>query len=39
MLKGHTKIVLTDVKTGKQEVHEEDNLITNAINKIINMEA
>lgn len=38
MLKGHTKIILTDVNTGEQEVHEEDNLITNALNKIINME-
>lgn len=38
MLKGHTKIILTDVKTGKQEVHEDDNLITHAIDKIINIE-
>lgn len=38
MLKGHTKIILTDVKTGKQEVHEDNNLITNAIDKIINCE-
>ena len=37
MLKGHTKIILTDVKTGKQEVHEDDNLITHAIDKIINI--
>ena len=38
MLKGHTKIILTDVKTGKQEIHEDDNLVTNALNKIINIE-
>lgn len=38
MLKGHTKIILTDVETGKEEVHEDDNLITNAIDKIINIE-
>lgn len=38
MLKGHTKIILTDVKTGKQEVHEDDNLVTNALDKIINIE-
>lgn len=30
-IKGHTKIVLTDVKTGKVEVHEDDNLITKAV--------
>lgn len=38
MLKGHTKIILTDVETGAQEVHEDDNLVTNAIDKIINLE-
>ena len=30
-IKGHTSIILTDVKTGKVERHEDDNLITNAI--------
>ncbi|MBQ0097916.1 MAG: hypothetical protein KBS62_03145 [Oscillospiraceae bacterium] len=31
MLKGHTKIELTDVKTGKKQVIEKDNLVTNAL--------
>lgn len=30
-LKGHTKITLTNVRTGKREVHEDDNLVTNAL--------
>ena len=30
-LKGHTKITLTDVNTGKQEVIEQDNMVTNAV--------
>lgn len=34
-LKGHTTIELTDVNTGKKEVHEDDNLITNAISEIL----
>lgn len=37
MLKGHTKIILTDVTTGKQEVHDDDNLVTVAIDRIINI--
>lgn len=37
-MKGHTKIILTDVATGRQEIHEDDNLITNALDKIINIE-
>lgn len=37
MLKGHTKIVLTNVETGEQEVHEDDNLVTKALDKIINI--
>lgn len=37
MLKGHTKIILTNVETGEQEIHEDNNLITNAIDKIINI--
>lgn len=37
-MKGRTTIILTDVATGRQEVHEDCNLITNAIDKIINME-
>ena len=28
---GHTTIVLTDPKTGKQEVHEDDNMMTSAM--------
>ena len=34
MLKGKTIIELTDVKTGKVERHESDNMITNALNHI-----
>lgn len=30
-LHGHTKIILTDVKTGKEEVIEKDNLVTGAV--------
>ena len=30
-LKGHTKITLTDVKTGKTKVVEKDNMVTNAV--------
>ena len=37
-MKGHTKIILTNVETGEQEIHEDDNLITNALDKIINIE-
>ena len=37
-MKGHTKIILTNVETGEQEVHEDDNLITNALDKLINIE-
>ena len=32
-MKGHTKIELTDVNTGKVEVIEQDNMITSAIEK------
>lgn len=31
MLKGHTKIELTDINTGVTEVHEDDNMFTQAI--------
>ncbi len=31
MLKGHTKIELTDCKTGKKHVTEETNMVTNAV--------
>ena len=32
-IKGHTKVILTDVHTGEQEIHEDDNMVTNAIAK------
>lgn len=38
MLKGHTRIELRNVETGEVEVHEDDNLVTKAIDYIINME-
>lgn len=34
-LHGHTKIELTDVDTGEVEVYEKDNMITNAISKVL----
>ena len=37
-MKGKTKIILTNVETGEQEIHEDNNLITNALDKIINIE-
>ena len=36
-MKGHTKIILTNVETGEQEIHEDDNLITNALDKFFNI--
>lgn len=38
MLKGHTKIELTDVNTGKKTVVEEDNLVTNAVQYLLAFE-
>ena len=38
MLKGKTKIILTNVETGEQEIHEDENLVTNALDKLINIE-
>lgn len=38
MLKGHTKIELTDVHTGDKEVIESNNIVTNAVENIINDE-
>ncbi len=38
MMKGKTEIILTNVETGEVEVHEDENLITNALDKIINIE-
>lgn len=37
-MKGKTTIILTNVETGEQEIHEEENLITNALDKLINIE-
>lgn len=37
-MKGKTKIILTNVETGEQEIHEDTNLITDALDKIINIE-
>jgi len=36
MLKGHTKIELTDVNTGEVTVYEDTNMFTNAIYKTLN---
>ena len=36
MLKGHTKIELTDVNTGKVETYEHDNMFTKAIYNSLN---
>lgn len=33
MIKGHTKIELTDARTGEKSIVEHDNMITNAIEK------
>lgn len=38
MWKGHTRIELRNVETGETEVYEDDNLVTQAIDRIINME-
>lgn len=37
MLKGHTKIELTNVNTGEVEVHEDNNLVTNAVARTLDM--
>lgn len=34
-IKGKTKIILTDVNTGEQEIHEDTNMVTNAIKYIM----
>ena len=36
MLKGKTRIELTDVHTGEVEVIEEENMVTNALQHIFN---
>ena len=33
-IKGHTKIILTDKKAGKQKIYEDDNMVTNALSKM-----
>lgn len=33
-LKGHTKITLTDVRTGRQDIIEKDNMVTQAIRRL-----
>lgn len=35
-MKGHTMIELTDVNTGEKEVHQDDNLVTNALSWLLN---
>ena len=35
-LKGHTRITLTDVHTGKKEAVEDDNMVSNAVSEILN---
>lgn len=37
MLKGTTKIELTNVKTGEKEVYQHDNMITNAVNDVLTL--
>lgn len=37
MLKGKSVIELTDVKTKKKEVYEDENLITNAVSDILRL--
>jgi hypothetical protein len=36
MLKGKTIIELTDVRTGRKEIHEDENLVTEAVADILN---
>ena len=33
-LHGHTEIILKNVETGEEEIHEKDNLVTNAVANI-----
>ena len=33
--RGHTKLILRDIHTGKEEVYEDDNMQTNAINEML----
>jgi hypothetical protein len=34
-IKGHTRIELTNVETGEVEVHEDNNMVTNALSKLL----
>ena len=34
-LKGHTRIELRNIETGEVEVHEDDNMVTNALSKLL----
>ena len=36
MLKGKTVIELTDVKTGQKEIHEDTNMVTEAVADVLN---
>ena len=36
-MKGKTEIILTNVETGKVRVYEDENLITDALDKLINI--
>ena len=36
MLKGKSVIELTDVRTGKKEIYEDENLVTEAIADVLN---
>lgn len=35
-MKGHSKVVLTNVRTGQQDVYEKDNMLTKALDLIFN---
>lgn len=37
MLKGHLQIELKNEKTGQVEVHEQDNMVTNAVAKVLGL--
>ena len=39
MLKGHLQIELRNEKTGQVERHEQDNMVTNAVAKVLGLEA
>ena len=37
--KGHTKITLTNVETGEEQIIEKDNMVTNAVRDFLNQDA